>query len=526
MDTNNQLCDQNGASKVLPKKSVKTKKRNKSDLGDKFVAPDGGWAWLVAVASGFNMLVIFAAAHQFGIIFHQHMTELKISNTQLTTIINTQIAVSGLTGIINGPLFRRFSYRQVGLIGSVLSFAGLFACAFADSFLWFIFSFSCCYGFGRSFVISSLTIAINTYFDKQRRAAASYRFGVASLGPIFLPYLATFLMDSYGVKYTMLCFAAFSLNAFVGSLIFQPVKWHVKKEKPEMEVLEKFQVDDDKGNDLSIETRREEELFPKYTKKETEHYQHELHQLNGTRESANNHSLSLTTKEKQVVQGEKEDDPKKPRKSCMSSFVTFFDLDLLRDFSYLNLVIGLTLINFSEMNFVILTPFILKDFGFAMHDIALALSLMGFCDLIIRFLVPVITSKLKLSNKAYFTFGVLAMCVGRFALTFDINFSSMIAIFLWMGFCKSFRTVISSLLIPDHVPLKRLPAAAGIQRVISGAFCMACGPLVGLIRDKTSYGFTLNCFNLLCVLALLLWFMEYLIHKCSKPSVLDKKDFC
>lgn len=32
----------------------KLKRKNKSDLGTNFVAPDGGWGWLVAIAAGFS----------------------------------------------------------------------------------------------------------------------------------------------------------------------------------------------------------------------------------------------------------------------------------------------------------------------------------------------------------------------------------------------------------------------------------------------------------------------------------------
>lgn len=32
----------------------KPKRRDKSDLGPDFVAPDGGWGWVVCVAAGFS----------------------------------------------------------------------------------------------------------------------------------------------------------------------------------------------------------------------------------------------------------------------------------------------------------------------------------------------------------------------------------------------------------------------------------------------------------------------------------------
>lgn len=41
-------------------------------------------------------------AQQFGIIFRGHMADLGITSSQLTTIINTQVAISAITGnVIN-----------------------------------------------------------------------------------------------------------------------------------------------------------------------------------------------------------------------------------------------------------------------------------------------------------------------------------------------------------------------------------------------------------------------------------------
>lgn len=55
--------------------------------------------WLIAMhLSNPLQLVTFALAQQFGVIFRDHMNTLEISDTQVATIINTQIAVSAFTG--------------------------------------------------------------------------------------------------------------------------------------------------------------------------------------------------------------------------------------------------------------------------------------------------------------------------------------------------------------------------------------------------------------------------------------------
>ncbi|XP_013118792.2 monocarboxylate transporter 9 [Stomoxys calcitrans] len=565
---------------INPAKKKKKKRRDKSDVGDNFVAPDGGWGWLVAIASGVNILVTFAMAQQFGIIFRQHMNNLGISSSQLTTIINTQVAVSAITGLLNGPLFRRFTYRQVALVGSFLTFIGLFACVFAESFLFYVLSFSICYGFGRGLTVSASSLAVNTFFKERRRTATAYQFGVAGLGPIVLPYLATFLLQSFGVRHTVLCFAGLSLNTIACSLVYQPVRWHVKKKENDPESSKKLTSLDDDDDIITHPVEPETPVLPRANdgwfgsktslnnlsyrnRLSTWEKQQQDQKLSANGEqgvelkrlnSHNNNndggskvrsfSLSHSIKEEgdyehengdhynQQMQHKPDDNLKKPPKdededdeeearkkmSFLMKIVVFFDLDLLRDITYLNLAMGLTLINFVEINFAILTPFILSDFGFDSAQIAMAMSLLGFCDLVVRFLVPLITAKINLSNEAFFGIGIMGMCIGRFILSCTTNFYVMIGSFAWMGLNKAFRTVFWSLIIPGYVPLKRLPAAAGLQLLLSGLFSMACGPLIGLIRDQTSYAFTLNFLNMLCVVALSLWLLESLIRKYRTKS--------
>lgn len=51
-----------------------------------------------------------------------------------------------LLGLFNAPLFRNYTYRQVALIGSFLTFFGIFLSAFANTFLQYIAVYSCIYG--------------------------------------------------------------------------------------------------------------------------------------------------------------------------------------------------------------------------------------------------------------------------------------------------------------------------------------------------------------------------------------------
>lgn len=99
--------------------------------------------------------------------------------------------------------------------------------------------------------------------------------------------------------------------------------------------------------------------------------------------------------------------------SIWRKIVIFFDLDLLRDFTYVNLMMGVTLGNFAELNFSVLTPFVLADWGFQKQQIATVMSLLGGVDISIRFFIPFIAGKIGWENTTFFLVGIIAMAMGR-----------------------------------------------------------------------------------------------------------------
>lgn len=91
----------------------------------------------------------------------------------------------------------------------------------------------------------------------------------------------------------------------------------------------------------------------------------------------------------------------------------FFDLDLLKDFTFINLMLGITLANFNELNFSILTPFILGDYGMSKSEVAFFMSLLAGVDICVRFCIPFVAGRIGWDNNSFFLFGVMSMAMGR-----------------------------------------------------------------------------------------------------------------
>jgi hypothetical protein len=60
------------------------------------------------------------------------------------------------------------------------------------------------------------------------------------------------------------------------------------------------------------------------------------------------------------------------------------------------------------------------------------------------------------------------------------SYEATVAVCLCLGVCKGFRTVYMTLVIPNYVPLDKLPSSTGLQTVLNGIFLLIGGPLLGI----------------------------------------------
>lgn len=144
------------------------------------------------------------------------------------------------SGLFNGPVFRKFTYRKVALFGASLVACSLFLTVFCNSFWSYMIFYAALYGSGIGITQTSNSIALNTYFKKKRRKATGFSWGCTGLGPIVWPYIITFLMGQFGMTGTVLIFSAFATHSVMCSLLLQPVHWHTPYRDEEVSIDTKF----------------------------------------------------------------------------------------------------------------------------------------------------------------------------------------------------------------------------------------------------------------------------------------------
>jgi len=600
-----------------------------------FTAPVNTVMNLKSPLNGYEIITL-PILQSFGLLFKGRFDALEITGTDASVIINVNSAFGMILGLFNGFLLRSFGYRKISIAGALINTSGVILTSYANSFAFFLVAYGIISSVGFNLLMSSLNLAINTYFRERRSKAMGFGMTAMGLGPVFMPLVISKLMEIYGVTGTALILGGLSLHSLAAALLLQPVKWHMKKKEVPLEAIENAdevdgELDDEKEKlkplylDESVRRRRtltsgssiEQDIDGTHSVYgfETPMMEHRkfaaanakrrysissfkrgalqmedtanrqiasnikgwvseasLNAANlgstvkidektylplskvdededGRKKNSKNdettasdlalsnvksNGVGLLNNNGNVQEGtdspSKEEDEKLDGKKEKLTFwqrlgrgiVAFFDLGLLTDPMYVNLMLGMSLAICAELNFSLLTPFILADRGFDTDHIAIIMSVIAGLDIVFRFLAPFFSDYYKIQARDMYMIALIMLLSSRTSLVLTQTFQAVLVVAVALGVSKGVRTVYMTIVIPSYVPIERLPAAAGIQMVVNGILLMAFGPLIGYIRDVSgSYDWCIGFINLLTFITLVMWTLEIIITRCrhrNKPT--------
>lgn len=66
-------------------------------------------------------------------IYQDALTDIGLSATQESFIIDLNSGFAMMTGLLNGPLLNHFGYRKISFVGAVLMCTGVFSLYFATN---------------------------------------------------------------------------------------------------------------------------------------------------------------------------------------------------------------------------------------------------------------------------------------------------------------------------------------------------------------------------------------------------------
>ncbi|XP_052738138.1 uncharacterized protein LOC112045998 [Bicyclus anynana] len=526
------------------------------------VPPDGGYGWVVTFAYALNNVVVLPLISAFGLVFQEAFDDTGLSATQGTLVIILNHGLGMLLSFFGGPVLRRFGYRKVAVTGALLITTGLILTAFSTNFWLFIISYSIINSMGVAAVMAAFSLAINSFFREKRGRAIGVGMSITGLGAIYMPLVMSVLIYNYGWRYAVLILAAICLHSLMAACLLRPAKWYLKDpviseeavplNKADIELVNGSVTTLAKLTDTQSNPKLEESIengipSPKSVSMRSLAIANGLQARNAIshpdiRKNSPDPPLaeskykwwesqeinlgsSINIFNERDIPNRKEKVEDKPdfdgkSKSLFQKFVEFFDLTLLRDPIFVNILIGLSLASCVETNFSLLLPIILKDMlQFETADIAKIMAVIGFSDTVFRFVSPFIGEWCHKPPRVMYLVSLIIIIFIRTIMLFTTTFTEMLFVALAMGVTKGVRTVYMNIIIPSYVPLERLPFASGIQMFLNGIIIITIGSLLGRVRDFSgSYQIPITILNVVTMLTVISWSAEFLYFRIQKKK--------
>ncbi|KAL6440491.1 hypothetical protein ACFW04_003188 [Cataglyphis niger] len=456
---------------------------------------DQGWAWAIVVGVTVINLAVLPVQQCFGLIFAERFTSLGITATQTSLILHLNGTITCSLGLISGPMMKRFAFRQVAYFGGLTIVLGICTVAFAVSLPTLIITYCVIIGIGQGIVFLSTSLALNTYFRKKRNVAMGFSVTMTGLGPILMPLLIDVLLENYATTGTLLILAGIATHSFIGASLLRPF------EKQKKIIL----------IDKTTDILKEEKIWGKTEASCAENEANKqddivqcrlLNEEDAEKEKQLNHCLEnskANSKAKMNNNG---------KSSFLKNIATNLDLDLLRDSRYTAIVLGMSVSLVAETNFNVMIPFVLAELAnLNRTSIAMVMSIQAAADITGRLCVPLLAQKAGWTCRNLYVISLLGSILGRTILsTWGNSYIIVIGVSLIVGLAKGTKAVFQALIIPDYVPLEKLPSASGIQMVCNGILSIIVGPIIGLVHDLTdSYVGALYFTSLLSLSCVFLW---------------------
>ncbi|KAL8585917.1 hypothetical protein ACOMHN_061078 [Nucella lapillus] len=187
------------------------------------LVPDGGWGWMVCLASFVVNFIIDGTFFSFGILLLELLDDLQETKSVTSWVGSAQLGMSMMMGPLVSMLLKRFSIRQVAIAGTLLASVGFVASAFAPNIYVLIAMYGVVAGTGFSMIFLPAIIVVGLYFSKKRAIATGIATSGSGLGTFAYAYLCDQLLRIFTWRKTILILCGILLNCLACGLIFRPL---------------------------------------------------------------------------------------------------------------------------------------------------------------------------------------------------------------------------------------------------------------------------------------------------------------
>ncbi|KFM70016.1 Monocarboxylate transporter 14, partial [Stegodyphus mimosarum] len=186
--------------------------------------PDGGWGWVIVVASFLCNVVVDGIAYSFGI-FLIHFVDYYKSPKGKTAWVGSLLTGCYLSaGPVVSALTNKFGCRPVTIAGSIVSCLAFLLSTVAPSVDVLMVTYGIMAGLGFGLIYLPAIVSVGYYFSTKRAFATGIAVCGSGMGAFVFAPLTQALLDAYDWKGALLILAGLSLNCAVFGALMRPLE--------------------------------------------------------------------------------------------------------------------------------------------------------------------------------------------------------------------------------------------------------------------------------------------------------------
>lgn len=490
-----------------------------SSVSSKWVAPDGGWGWVVVFSSFIIHMIMDGITYSMGTYLTVFTEHFKVSHGQVSVIHALLPAVTLSCGPIASIFTNKYGCRTTTIIGAVIASFGFVLSYFITSFYYLYFTVGIVVGFGFGLIYVPAIVSVGYYFEKRRSIAIGIAVCGTGVGTFILSPTNRILINWYGWQGAFLIKAAFVLNCCVCGLLMRPVpiepaeilknkKLRIRAEEKSQSTTSNFSNEKKQAlllpaginrippllyvsepNNLDKDLTQFAELgkslqyIENFNRKRTgKIFSHSPNNLS-INMLAQCRSLQHISIESETSNSDESSNKTLPNTDFIHKIKKFIDLTIFTEFIFIFFSISNF---FTSLGFN--APFIYiidqaTSLNIQPEHADWLLSTIGISNTIGRVILGVLAD-LKCTNRLYLYATALTICgLATIAEPFFTSFTGLFIYSVVFGFTSGGYVSITSILLVDLLGIKKLTNAFGILLVFQGVATAIGPPIVGILYD-------------------------------------------
>lgn len=207
------------------------------DDGKKAKVPDGGWGWVVVLASLVISMIADGVSFSFGLLYIEFLHEFGASKSKTAWIGSLFMAVPLLSGPIMSALVDRYGCRNMTIAGGLISGFGFILSIFSNTIEIMYLTFGVIAGLGLGMCYVTAVVSIAFWFDKKRTLAVGLGACGTGIGTFVYAPMTTYFIEEYGWRGACLLLAGTFFNMIVAGTVMRDPEWWILEQRKQDQAL-------------------------------------------------------------------------------------------------------------------------------------------------------------------------------------------------------------------------------------------------------------------------------------------------